>query len=71
MAQPSWGHFDLGTGYHGDVWLAWTCCSTAVTAIPLTAAPGPPPTRCDQKLARMNSPAPLSMITKTFIPFSG
>ena len=21
MAQPSWGHFDLGTGYHGDVWL--------------------------------------------------
>lgn len=21
MAQPSRGHFDLGTGYHGDVWL--------------------------------------------------
>jgi orotate phosphoribosyltransferase len=21
LAQPSWGHFDLGTGYHGDVWL--------------------------------------------------
>lgn len=20
-AQPSWGHFELGTGYHGDVWL--------------------------------------------------
>jgi orotate phosphoribosyltransferase len=21
LAQPSRGHFDLGTGYHGDVWL--------------------------------------------------
>jgi hypothetical protein len=21
LAQPSGGHFDLGTGYHGDVWL--------------------------------------------------
>jgi orotate phosphoribosyltransferase len=21
LAQPAWGHFDLGTGYHGDVWL--------------------------------------------------
>jgi len=21
LTQPSWGHFDLGTGYHGDVWL--------------------------------------------------
>src|SRR5690349_1621159 len=20
MAQPSWGHLDLGTGYHGNVW---------------------------------------------------
>lgn len=21
MAQPTWGHFDLGTGHHGDLWL--------------------------------------------------
>jgi orotate phosphoribosyltransferase len=21
LARPQWGHFDLGTGYHGDVWL--------------------------------------------------
>jgi orotate phosphoribosyltransferase len=21
LARPRWGHFDLGTGYHGDVWL--------------------------------------------------
>jgi orotate phosphoribosyltransferase len=21
LAQPRYGHFDLGTGYHGDVWL--------------------------------------------------
>jgi orotate phosphoribosyltransferase len=21
LAQPTGGHFDLGTGYHGDVWL--------------------------------------------------
>jgi hypothetical protein len=21
LAQPQWGHFDLGTGYHGDLWL--------------------------------------------------
>jgi orotate phosphoribosyltransferase len=21
LVRPRWGHFDLGTGYHGDVWL--------------------------------------------------
>ena len=21
LARPRWGHFDLGTGYHGDLWL--------------------------------------------------
>lgn len=21
LARPQWGHFDLGTGYHGDLWL--------------------------------------------------
>jgi orotate phosphoribosyltransferase len=21
LAQPRWGHFELGTGHHGDVWL--------------------------------------------------
>src|ERR1700730_13093158 len=27
LARPRTGHFDLGTGYHGDLWLALDRCS--------------------------------------------